>query len=78
MLNNKAKDMNDKGEWAILWDKAKELEKEIPPLKKLYFTQIKAQFPEIKQKSFGRLKVACEKYGSRMMRLSEKNCRFRE
>lgn len=44
-----------KNEWNVLWDRAKDLEKQVSVRKKEAFSKLKATFPSIKQNNFGNL-----------------------
>lgn len=42
-------------EWRVLWDSAKNLEKQVSARKKEAFSKLKSTFPSIKQNNFGNL-----------------------
>jgi len=45
-------------EWALLWDRAKQLESQIPVRKREAFAELKKRFPNLKYKHFGALALA--------------------
>src|SRR5207248_10236534 len=45
-------------EWAVLWDRAKDLEKSLPDRKRAAFSELKSRFPSLRHKHFGSLLIA--------------------
>lgn len=51
---------HSKEEWCVLWDRAKDIERQLPELRRQAFAQLKARFPDIEYKAFHTLCRACQ------------------